>query len=266
MKSYEVRMTITWIITWKGRRERVCLDFPPRTRTWVWVEVPFSHHVTMEPSGSLSPSLAFCIIYVAHTHTAKTEQGYTIALKACSICGGTPFAFWPRTQAVTQSCWVWVLVVWRTMRILLACQRCVYAPLPASGLALCPGCCSVWHPCCLLACPSIPAALEMRFIYNFLPRLMRPPCGTQWHTKCSARKRVPYSVHFGFHVIVICLLCPLMPFPPSACCALLAIFCAIFFPTAASRLPLKPFGCNRNRITAAVKRCKWQQTKRNAPT
>lgn len=158
------------------------------------------------------------------------------------------------------------MVVCRTMRILLACQRCVYAPLPASGLALCPGCCSLWHPCCLLACPSIPAALEMRFIYNFLPRLMRPPCGTQWHTKCSARKRVSNPVHFGFHVIVICLLCPLMPFPPSACCALLAIFCAIFFPTAASRLPLKPFGCNRNRITAAVKRCKWQQTKRNAPT
>lgn len=110
----------------------------------------------------------------------------------------------------------------------------------------------------MFRCPSIPAAFQVRFIYNFLPRFMPPLCPRQWHTKCTSGV-LPLAL-----VPLLYAYCVYAPF-----CVGLLPFSQHFFNSAwVARVSpaLKSFGCNRNRITAAVKRCKWQLTKPNAPT
>jgi len=127
----------------------------------------------MEPSARLSPSLAFCIIYVAHTHTAgtQTEKGYTIALKACPH-------MWQMRHTSCNS----ILQEEEEMQeIQPACQRCVYAAwVASSSFSMFPalGSCSFLLSQQHFKCVS--------FTISFLVLCVRRvPHHTQWHTKCS---------------------------------------------------------------------------------
>lgn len=149
---------------------------------------------------------------------------------------------------------------------------------PAPALASVPATILLSPPCHPILPSSLPlpspAAFQVRFIYNFLPRVMRPLWRRRHHNgahKVQLRRPASTGKHWDPCSLWLSCHCYMLIVPFDAilpfCCRFFSQpFSLLFFAIQSGfPLPLKRFGCcNRNRITAAVKICKWWLTKRNA--
>jgi len=135
----------------------------------------------------------------------KPRKDIQLHLKPAPICGKCG------TQAVTQSC--------RKRRRCRRFTRLVSVAYTPHGLPAPASACSLlYDPAPSFYPSSISSAFHLQFPSSFYASAVCPTThnGTQSAVSWKRNSRNPRNprnpVHFGFHVIVICLLCPLMPF------------------------------------------------------